>query len=48
MLEKKFENEKNKINININDIDENQLNNEIHLKNFHPCDCESAPSTPRT
>jgi hypothetical protein len=34
--------------MNIDDINEVQANNEIHVENFNPYDCESALSTPRT
>jgi len=34
--------------MNIDDIDEVEANNKIHLENFNLYDCESALSTPRT
>jgi hypothetical protein len=34
--------------MDIDDIDEVEANNKIHLENFNLYDCESALSTPRT
>ena len=56
MIEKRFEYDgegrkerggREKREMNINDIDEVQANNEIHVENFNLYDCKSALSTPR-
>ncbi|XLT32816.1 hypothetical protein HN873_064108 [Arachis hypogaea] len=38
--------EKEDTHVNIDDIDEMQANNEVHLENFNPFDYESMPASP--